>query len=175
MNDSTNELYIFVAHTNLYSGNFERQMCAYATGQIGECGVGDDQAEYFVEEVGEEIQEQFYHIMSQESDDRGCQRPCAIWPTPGRFNDGMGKHFNVADFDEKNTWQGKQWPAYESVAMFFDTRPTPEQIDLMKNRCLDFAANSLHYRGYGEKPELKIIGFQLLLRTTKTTTIDVEI
>lgn len=173
---SDNELYVFVAHTNLYAGNFERQMTAYATGQVGECGVGDTQSEAFQEEFEDtDLHNRFYHAMSQEPDDNGCYRPCAIWPTPGRYNNGRGGHFDLKDFDPEDAWQGKPWPAYESVGMFFSEQPAPDLIELMKNRCLEFAANSLHYCGYGNKPELKIIGFQLLHRTTKTTVVDVEI
>ncbi len=31
--------YLFVIDTDTYAGNFEREMCAYVTGQIGECEV----------------------------------------------------------------------------------------------------------------------------------------
>lgn len=34
--------YILVADTNQYAGNFERELCAYITGQYGECSVGAD-------------------------------------------------------------------------------------------------------------------------------------
>ena len=40
-----NEKYLFVIDTDSYSGNFEREMCAYCTGQIGDCEVGIEHAD----------------------------------------------------------------------------------------------------------------------------------
>lgn len=77
-----------VVDTDSYSGNFERNMCAFATAQIGDCGVG-------VEFVDSE------HPFSQwwemniilNTDDNGVYRPVEIEPTPGFINDGMGGHY----------------------------------------------------------------------------------
>jgi len=41
------EKHSFIIDTNEYAGNFEREMCAYCTGQIGDCGVGEEEAEKF--------------------------------------------------------------------------------------------------------------------------------
>jgi len=41
------EGFIFVIDTDTYAGNFERPMCAYMTGRVGECGVGEEFAEMF--------------------------------------------------------------------------------------------------------------------------------
>jgi hypothetical protein len=76
-----------IVDTNKYAGNFEREMCAYATGQIGECGVGAD-------EVDENMPHAKWwddHVIDQE--DEGCYRPVALSPTPGYINDGMGGHY----------------------------------------------------------------------------------
>lgn len=76
-----------IVDTNKYSGNFEREMCAYATGQIGECGVGED-------EVDENMPHAKWweeHVIHQE--DEGCYRPVALSATPGYINDGMGGHY----------------------------------------------------------------------------------
>ena len=40
-----------IIDTNSYSGNFEREMCAYVTGQYGECGVGKDLAISSVKDI----------------------------------------------------------------------------------------------------------------------------
>ena len=53
--------YGFVVRTNLYAGNFEREICAYMTGVIGECGVGDEYED-------DELASKFQNI-SQEPDD----------------------------------------------------------------------------------------------------------
>jgi hypothetical protein len=36
------ERLLFVVDTDTYAGNFEREMCAYITGQVGECEVGEE-------------------------------------------------------------------------------------------------------------------------------------
>jgi hypothetical protein len=50
--------YILLVHTNSYAGNFEREMCGFMTGIVGECEVGDGEAEKFREETREQIQNQ---------------------------------------------------------------------------------------------------------------------
>jgi|WetSurMetagenome_2_1015567.scaffolds.fasta_scaffold619841_2 hypothetical protein len=62
--------YGFVIQTNEYTGNFEREMCAFVTGQTGECGVGEE----FVDEA---ITEQFDNVMCV-ADDHGCHRPVSL-------------------------------------------------------------------------------------------------
>ena len=47
--------YLFVIDTDIYAGNFERQMCAYITGQIGECEVGKENAELARQEIPNEV------------------------------------------------------------------------------------------------------------------------
>ena len=79
----------FVVDTEQYAGNFERELCAYVTGHVGECGVGDKQAELYRKETKREPIEGVIDL----PDEHGCHRPCRIWPTPGWFNHGMGGHF----------------------------------------------------------------------------------
>jgi hypothetical protein len=62
-------------------------MCAYATGQLGECGVGR-------EEVDENTPYADWweeHIVQQEDEGRYCI--VSITSTPGYINDGMGGHY----------------------------------------------------------------------------------
>ena len=80
MNDGPKEGYAFVIDTDSYAGNFEREMCAYLTGIIGDCEVGDN----FVEE----LPINFEDTIKQVSDDMGTYRPCSIWiePITGEYN-----------------------------------------------------------------------------------------
>lgn len=149
-------LYIFIIDTNLYAGNFEREMCGYVTGEIGECGVGREEAEIFRSEVNED---EFSYIIKQSNED-GCPRPVSIWPTEGRWNNGSGSHFNDDEFDPALSWKGVKWPAYESVAIFFKIRPTEDQIELMKGRAEAFTSR---------EAGLKILGYRLITRTTTVT------
>ena len=42
---------MLIIDTEQYSGNFEREMCAHITGQVGECNVGYDVAEEYSEKI----------------------------------------------------------------------------------------------------------------------------
>jgi len=81
--------YLFVIDTEEYSGNFEREMCAFITGHIGECGVGQDKAILYRKQTRKEALE----FIQSKPDDHGCNRPVRIYPTPGWFNHGYGGHF----------------------------------------------------------------------------------
>ncbi len=146
--------YIFIIDTDSYSGNFEREMTAYLTGRTGECDVGREQATLFRNEVGEG----FDNVIDV-ANEHGCSRPCSIWTTPGWSNDGDGHFFQ--DGDEEKA-QVDKYPAYMSVAIFFDSIPTDEQIILMKKRVYVFAKN-----------RLKVSGFRLLQETVTTKEISV--
>jgi len=39
--------YIFIVDTEKYAGDFERQLTAYCTGQVGDCGVGEREGQNF--------------------------------------------------------------------------------------------------------------------------------
>jgi hypothetical protein len=138
--------HIIVIDTNLYAGNFERELAAYCTGQTGECQVGDRQAEMFREDVSAEIDQAFQNAIGSRADDRGTMRPSSIWATPGRKNDGVGNFSNG---------EPDPWPAYESVAIFFNKRPTPEMINVIKTRAEE----------YPWHPMMRIKGFRYLIET----------
>lgn len=92
---------MLIIDTEQYSGNFEREMCAYITGQIGECGVGDNVAEKYSEKI-KHLDWWEEHIVSERDDSEyGCHRPASIWPTPGWFNNGTGGHFKDTPENEK--------------------------------------------------------------------------
>lgn len=102
--------YLFIIDTSDYAGNFERDMCAYLTGRVGDCNVGDDMASLYTRQETE----MFDNVICW-PDDHGCHRPCVIWPEPksGDMN---------------------------SVAIIFapDEPPTKEQVEIMKRRAKIF-------------------------------------
>ena len=108
------KLYIFIIDTNKYAGNFEREMTAYCTGFVGECYVGTSEAEEFGEDFDCDPLEKFQNYVISQPDDRGCCRPCSIWPS----------------------LDGK---AYNSVAIFFEEQPTKEQVEIIKERSRTYA------------------------------------
>lgn len=80
----------FVIDTDSYAGNFERQLCAYATGQIGECGVGQKEAEIFKVEEDPDFFEDIVVPGEPGDSEYPCWRPIKLYGNPRYFNDGMG-------------------------------------------------------------------------------------
>ncbi len=89
------EGWAFVVDTERYTGDVERPLVAYMTGKTGECGVGQRQADVALGELAAlpTVLEWLEQHVVQKPDEHGCNRPAAIYPTPGWFNDGMGGHY----------------------------------------------------------------------------------
>lgn len=69
-----------VIDTDSYAGNFERDLCAYVTGQYGECEVGKDLADNFSKDI--EHIEWWEKNIVQRSDPPpacSCERPVKIY------------------------------------------------------------------------------------------------
>jgi len=67
--------YYLTIKTDSYAGNFERELCAYCTGKYGDCEVGKNQAEDFInkfEDIFEEI------VNPYVPDEHGCNRPVSL-------------------------------------------------------------------------------------------------
>lgn len=155
-NEGTN--YLFVIDTNQYAGNFEREMCAFLTGCVGECEVGDEMAERYRKDMGKAGHYLFSNVASV-PDDRGCSRPVTIWSNPRYANDGHGGHY---------------FPAYLSVGIWFETKPSAKQIELLKNRSALFPKVYLDAnKRYGEQEEIKVESFRLVEfnKTSKEETL----
>lgn len=155
MQVGTSTEYVLVIDTDSYAGNFEREMTAYCTGQIGECGKGKSQAEDFRECLSEHPY-LFDDVVVQRGDDRGTMRPTTIYPTPGRTNDGMGNH---SDVTPDNPYK---YPAFESVAIFFSEKPTNIMVRIIKDRAKEFAETRVVI---GKPAPVKVLGFRLITET----------
>lgn len=133
--------WVFIIDTNQYAGNFEREMCAHCTGEIGECGVGVEYAEAFQNEFSDPI----FDTIEWVGDDHGCFRPVSLWtsPTGGVCN---------------------------SVAIFFNSKPTKRQIELMKERAHKFSEvdDDISWRQKNFHA-IKVLGFRLLNQKVETT------
>lgn len=89
----TQPSYLFVIDTEQYAGNFERELCAWCTGQIGQCGVGDREAADFASLFHEDY-EIFTETVAQFDDrESGCLRPVKLVETPGWLNNGLGYQY----------------------------------------------------------------------------------
>jgi hypothetical protein len=82
--------YGIIIDTEQYAGNFERELCAFLTGRVGDCGVGD---EY-------EDENPLFENVIDVPDEDGCRRPCSIYPTKGWFNHGWGGNFKEGQEQE---------------------------------------------------------------------------
>lgn len=147
VNESTITSIVVAIDTDQYSGNFERQMCAYITGRVGECGVGEELVAEAEEALTEEVRDWLCEHVIDEPDDNGCHRPTSIWPTPNRANDGFGNHRDATPEEE-----AKGYSAYESVAIFFDVVPPPEIMDIIRARAATFGAERPDKRFGKQKP-----------------------
>ena len=151
--------YLFVIDTDVYAGNFERYMCAYVTGQIGECGVGEENAKLAKQEIPEAVA-QLEDLIENVPDENGCARPVSIFPNPRYGNDGHG---NCALLTDENKEQFS-WPAYCSVAIYFHSIPNHGLLEIMKERARNIATRGVGLKGYEQK--VGIEGFRLLEQRT---------
>lgn len=106
-----------IISTNQYSGNFEREMGAYITGQVGECEVGKEQTKFAYQELNEGILEWFEDNIEQVPDEHGCCRPV-------------------------NCISGPEDKACNSVEIFFYIEPMDEILDSIKRRAFAFTKQS---------------------------------
>lgn len=130
--------YKFIIDTDQYSGNFERQMCAYITTLVGDCGVGEDIADEALEAASEEDHRMFKRLdwlVVSEPDEHGCSRPCSIWATPEYGNNGNGVH---ARLTVENAHKFK-YPAYQSVAIHLASEPEVDMLRFMSDRAVAYA------------------------------------
>lgn len=121
VSSDTNFEHALIIHTSTYTGNFERQLCAYATGSIGECNVGKEHVEGFEAAFAarfpeEDDQYAVQDITANVPDDNGCWRPCSIWNWKGDF--------------------------YKSMAIFMEDKPEDQYMAFIKERALEFATNN---------------------------------
>ena len=79
-----------VIETDEYAGSFERELCAFITGRIGECEVGKECADDAKEALNTKVYDWFEMNVGGWCDDHGCYRPCT-----GIYNKNH-KYNNVA-------------------------------------------------------------------------------
>lgn len=163
--------YLFIVDTDSYAGGFHRELAAYLTGRWDQATHGGVQAEIAMSELTPEQRAYFesHNIEVHRQVDDGCQDVTqVIWPTPGWFNYGNGEHVKGEPTPEQleKCYQGRPWPAYQSVALFFDEMPLAPIVQVMRQRAKEFA------KYWAAKPvlwakEIKITGFRIVLEVTR--------
>lgn len=138
--------FALIVNLDSYTGNFEREFCAYVTGAYGECEVGKNMAKLFSEEhPGEAIIDIVYHQM----DDGGCRRPVSIY------------HDTTIDVTP-----------YESLIIFFECRPEDHELALIQERARKFCAERPDWKPTRKRVPYTIKGMRLIenkvVRTQET-------
>lgn len=179
----TETYYIVVVDTNMYSGAFERELCAYLTGQIGECGVGSHIAtgeSNNIKHIQWWVEHALYLDEDSDPDEHKCYRPVSIFLNPRYYNNGYGHHFLIKDYRT-----GPTFPAYNSVAIFVNNIPPNEVMEEFKERVAfieknmhTIMSNSMQSFNNKQYNHLKFEGIRIIKRTTEvceTVITDVEI
>lgn len=163
---SNNDLYLYVIDTDSYAGAFEREMCAFITGIFGECNVGEEMAKAAIEELTSEELAWMESNVYAEPDDSGCFRPVSTFPNPRWYNID-GKHFRFAD----KMPEGKFYPSYASVAIFFGTMPPKPIRELLEKRAREYVSRETLYEGEDEgsieRLGITIEGFRIVQLQTE--------
>jgi hypothetical protein len=133
--------YGLVFNLDQYTGNYERNFCAFVIGKFGQCGVGEDMAELYEEDHPKGTP--FWALgdrCSAESDDNGCYRPVSIYHDP--------------QVDSSR---------YESLIIFFDTLPEDDEMAMILERAKRFCAERPDWESYlGERKPLTLKGAYLI-------------
>ncbi len=165
-----------VIDTEQYAGNFEREMVAFITGLIGECGVGEEAKAYADDELSKEDLAWFdNNVNCWVQDDHGCGRPAFLVETPGWGNDGMGEHTKKqTDNPSKVNKRKTAYPAYLSVG--FEVSAWPELFILhtiirrAQRFCKDFPTIS-RFGDISKTDALTFTGLRFVEVTTTEKTI----
>ena len=144
---NSDDLYIYIIDTDKFAGSFEREMCAFITGIIGECGKGSKAATAAQEELEEEDFQYIEEVILSLPDDHGCNRPVSAFPNPRWYNIGGGEEYR---YDQRTPKEKKVYPAYMSVAIFFGVMPPIGLLELMEKRAHEFVSRETLYEGEDE-------------------------
>jgi len=126
----------FVVDTDMYAGNFERELSAYVVGVCDDYGGhrGNPYSEMYRRDFGKG--DPFKALVDFRVDDHGddsiVRSPMALAPTPGYGNDGNGRLSKV------KPGKKAKYPAYQSVAIFLRRKPTDRELAMLAERARKF-------------------------------------
>jgi hypothetical protein len=131
MDYSNHRGYLIIIDTDSYAGNFEREMCAYLTGQFADDHVGEDIAEEMRDSDEIKHIEWWNEHISPIEDEKGSEfyRPCDIYPTESATKTIVFRGQNIEQTE------------YNSVAIFTDIAPPKKVINEMIKRAKKFCEN----------------------------------
>lgn len=128
-------MHLIYVDTLDYSGNFEREMVAYATGCADERAPQEDLANSARRDMrfGQWWADNIVAHVGPEKEE-ACVANIAA--TPGWFNNGMGGHFQIGAVGVDIG--GRHYPAYQSVSVAVRNLPPPEVWEEFQERVIDF-------------------------------------
>lgn len=157
--------YILVIDTDYYAYDFANQLTAYCTGITDEEEVGAECADLFYADMQiqddtsprgriAEEKNQFFEYVVQRLQDEYCS-PCAVWLNKkyGCNEDGTCAVLTQENYDQYAS------PAPFSVGIFFGIEPTPELVQIIKDRSLKF------FREIYQNERVNVEGFRLIVHT----------
>lgn len=145
MSTSTKLTFGIVIKTSEYTGNFEREMCAFLTGIIGECNVGNDMTNLLTEGRPD-----FEHNINQVTDEDGCYRPVSL--------DENDANNLIIFFHSKPTEEQIKW-IKDNAAKYDEVRKTHGHMA----------------QYYKDEKKIEILGFELEECIQSTTPRRVEL
>jgi len=157
---------VIVVDTEEYSGNFERQMVAYITGLLGECGMGEKLAALAKKELPLPVLEWFEEHVVMTSDEHGVHRPASISPTPGWYNDGRGNHYRDTK-KGRNLYKNKKHPAYQSVEFVVYEWPPDHIVQFILDRTKYYCEHAPEVDNLVREP-LTLTGVRFVRRAVAT-------
>lgn len=146
---------------NQYSGDFDRQMCAFVTGRTGGCGVGEEIAARVLASVAGAL-DWTEEAMLRQADEYGIYRPVGITQTPGCVQDYNGQGYPEGEVpaDVKIV----QW-SYQSVAISFQRVLSDEELQQLMRRAELFPSDESYLEWNSDEP-LVILGYRVIEAVT---------
>ncbi len=145
--------YALVFNLNQYVGNYLREFCAFVTGAIGDCEVGERMVELYQEHHPSGTP--FCGLSDRtvrEPDDGGCRRPVSIY------------HDVEADVNPG-----------ESLIIFLQTVPDYDELELIVSRAKEFCEERPDWESYmGDRKPLTLKGIRLISNKVERVIKDVK-
>jgi hypothetical protein len=135
--------WFFVVDTDSYAGNFERELCGFVCGRFDEAGEhcgGHFKKLYLKDHPDDPFKRLIGSIVDDPGDDGIHRSPMSLAPTPGWINDGHGEHLKLDEAKTKirKATLKRTYPAYQSVAICLQRKPTDAELKLLHKRAMMF-------------------------------------
>jgi hypothetical protein len=135
--NETDVKWSFVIDTEIFAGNFERELTAYVIGECDEYGLHLAQKYIDMHSETESFKDLSDLRVVDPGDDGIHRGPCDLAPTPGWGNDGKGDHCKITSPAKAKKYP---YPAYLSVAIFLSRKPTNEELAILAKRAYEFSS-----------------------------------